>query len=97
MSVLVFSPDAQPYSLEITGELPLKRAQELVGGYVEVVACHDANGDAMMQMIVNEEGKLKGLPLNLAASVFAHGTGMIDPSDCIVGVAVVLTGGNRWS
>ena len=41
----------------------LKEAQEFVGGYVEGITF--PNGD---YLIINEEGKLKGLPYNPEAS-----------------------------
>ena len=60
----------------------LEELQRMVGGYIEVVPLSEGR-----LMVLNEEGKLKGLPMNRAASVFAlpHiGTG-----DFIVGDALV--------
>jgi hypothetical protein len=103
MTVTVFPVDAPSYELPCEGELGLREAQKLVGGYVECVYSRDfeldADGDERPTsiMILNEEGKLEGLALNVVATALAHGLGMLDPADCIVGQAIVLTGGNRWT
>jgi hypothetical protein len=61
----------------------LKEAQGVVGGYVERVFLQ--NGD---QMLVDEEGLLKQLPVNAQATVLS--------GQLIVGNALVLTGTARW-
>ena len=48
-------------------EPSLKEAQEFVGGYVEGITF--PNGD---YLIINEEGKLIGLPLNPEATTFSN-------------------------
>ena len=50
---------------DVKDEPGLKSAQEFVGGYVECISF--PNGDVL---IVNEEGKLMGLPLNPEATAF---------------------------
>lgn len=62
----------------------LSAAQHFVGGYVQLVAL-----DRHTQMLVNEEGLVKGLPLNPLASIMAGCT--------IVGDVVLLKGKGRWS
>ena len=64
----------------------LKEAQNLVagGGLVELMTL--ANGD---QLLFDEEGQLKGLELNVEASELA--------GQPIVGDALVLQGGARWT
>jgi len=57
-------------------------AQKVVGGLVEVVRLPVEGEDEVM--LVNEEGLLQGLPLNLTASMMSGGP--------IVGNVVVLTG-----
>lgn len=78
----------------LTDERPsLEKAQELVGGLVELIELN--NGD---QMLVNEEGLLHDLPLNIEATnhLVAHKS----PYDLmfrgIVGNAVILKGNARW-
>ena len=61
----------------------LQEAQAIVGGYVEIVI---DNGD--MQLLVNEEGLLKDLPLNQEASLMAGRP--------LVGPALVLKGDALW-
>ncbi len=64
----------------------LEAAQEMVGGMVEMVRS-PTNPD--IQILVNEEGLLKGLPFNEEATKLC-GTG-------IVGNAVILKGDARWT
>jgi hypothetical protein len=103
MTVTVFPVDAPTYEVPCEGELGLREAQKLVGGYVECAYSRDfeldADGDerATSIMILNEEGKLRGFQFNEAATALAHRLGMIGCADCIVGQAIVLTGGNRWT
>ena len=63
----------------------LEKAQELVGGLVEMVRSPD---NPTWQILVNEEGLLKDLPFNAEASKICN-TG-------IVGDAVILKGEARW-
>jgi hypothetical protein len=53
-------------SVEIIKVRDFKHAQELVGGFVEVVASYQHEG---CTLLVNEEGLLLELPLNTTASV----------------------------
>ncbi len=64
----------------------LAEAQEVVGGLVEMVRS-PTNPD--IQILVNEEGLLKGLPFNEEATELC-GTG-------IVGNAVILKGDAKWT
>tara|TARA_R100000935_G_scaffold35163_1_gene55935 strand:- start:684 stop:911 length:228 start_codon:yes stop_codon:yes gene_type:complete len=63
----------------------LDEAQALVGGLVEMVRSPD-NSD--IQILVNEEGLLTGLPFNKEATDLC-GTG-------IVGDAIILKGNAKW-
>lgn len=63
---------------EVEIENTLEAFQEAVGGYIETVTLVPEK----VVMIVNEEGRLRGLPWNLAASIVA-GFG-------IVGTALVV-------
>ena len=60
MTVLLIEPEARPKV--VTMETGLKPLQEAVGGYIEAVYPFDDP----VALIVNEEGKLDGLPLNRA-------------------------------
>lgn len=44
-------------------DLSLKSLQKVVGGYIELLTCKDKN-----TLVINEEGKLKNLPLNPKAT-----------------------------
>ena len=78
---------SEPKTHKISDERPsLEKAQELVGGLVEIVKS-PSNPD--IQILVNEEGKLLDLPLNKEASDLCE-TG-------IVGNAIILQGEARWT
>lgn len=63
-------------------DFTLKEAQAVVGGYVEIAHLEDGR-----IMILNEEGKLEGLPVNLnATNLFLRGR---DGYDEIVGDVLV--------
>ena len=70
---------------QVLGPVSLEKAQELVGGWVQVV---QVPGNPAQQMIVNEEGLLENLPYNLIASSIAK--------QDIVGNAVIVTNGEGW-
>ena len=68
----------------------LKSAQEFVGGYVEGITF--PNGD---YLIINEEGKLMGLPLNPEATALWRATFTKDKylfgyDDFVVGPAMLI-------
>ena len=71
-------------------EPDLKAAQEFVGGYVEGITF--PNGD---YLIVNEEGKLMGLPLNPEATAlwratFDNDNYITGRKDIVVGPAMLI-------
>ena len=80
-------------------EPTLKEAQAFVGGYVEGV--YFPNGD---YLIVNEEGKLMGLPLNEEASklwkdTFDNPNFITGRDDFVVGNAILIKrdARNEWA
>ena len=77
----------------ISGPVTLKHAQLLVDGYIEFVALKDEYAAKRMQLIVNEEGLLKDLPVNLVATEY------INPNTlCMGGIrgnAILLTDDDR--
>ena len=71
-------------------EPDLKAAQEFVGGYVEGIAF--PNGD---YLIINEEGKLIGLPINEQATklwkeTFDNDNYITGRDDFVVGNAILI-------
>jgi hypothetical protein len=71
-------------------EPDLKSAQEFVGGYVEGIAM--PNGD---YLIINEEGKLIGLPVNEQATklwkeTFDNDNYITGRDDFVVGNAILI-------
>ena len=75
---------------DVKDEPSLEQAQAFVGGYVEGISF--PNGD---YLIINEEGKLKGLPLNVPASklwkdTFDNDNYMTGRDDYVVGNAILI-------
>ena len=75
---------------DVKNEPTLKEAQEFVGGYVEGISF--PNGD---YLIINEEGKLIGLPLNPEATAlwratFDNDNYITGRKDFIVGPAILI-------
>lgn len=62
----------------------LEELQGFVGGYIEVV---NTNGKTVMY--VDEEGKLKGKPINSVATRLMHQS-YVDMGDCVVGDALLI-------
>ena len=67
------------------GSITLEEMQEAVGGYIEVVR----SAFDRLVMIVNEEGKLRGLPYNPTATAIMGVGGL--PGDYIVGTALLVS------
>jgi hypothetical protein len=75
---------------DVKNEPTLKEAQEFVGGYVEGISF--PNGD---YLIINEEGKLMGLPLNPEATAlwratFDNDNYITGRKDFVVGPAILI-------
>ena len=63
----------------------LAELQAAVGGYIELLRLNDGR-----LMVLNDEGKLKGLPFNQMASALAWGR--LGPGDYVVGDVLVCVG-----
>ena len=75
---------------DVKNEPTLKAAQDFVGGYVEGITF--PNGD---YLIINEEGKLMGLPLNPEATAlwratFDNDNYVTGRKDFVVGPAILI-------
>ena len=82
-----------PKFTTIEDEQPsLEEAQQLVGGLVELVTL--TSGD---QLLINEEGLLKNLPVNEHATYIASHQSYVMMHDGIRGNAVLLKGSARWT
>jgi hypothetical protein len=86
------STDANEFVIidDVKNEPDLKAAQDFVGGYVEGITF--PNGD---YLIINEEGKLMGLPLNEKASklwkdTFDNDNYITGRNDFVVGPAILI-------
>lgn len=72
MNIIVTRPGQKPESVKV-GEggatLTLETLQDLVGGYIEII--HPDNFPSYVQLVCNEEGKIRRLPANRYVTV--HG------------------------
>lgn len=82
-ALLINPGDHHATLVEIDGQ-DLPGLQKLVGGWLEGVPL--AGGMAL----INEEGKLQGLPVNETATLLAHDVGAIPPRDTINGPMVLV-------
>ena len=70
------------------GGLTLEDLQKLVGGYIQLIELHSSK----RQMIINEEGKLMGLPFNeTATKIFHDEYPHLTEYDVICGDAIILS------
>ena len=86
------SADANEFVIidDVKNEPTLKAAQDFVGGYVEGIPF--PNGD---YLIINEEGKLMGLPINEQATklwkeTFDNDNFITGRNDFVVGPAILI-------
>ena len=95
------SKDANEFVVidDVKNEPTLKAAQDFVGGYVEGITF--PNGD---YLIINEEGKLRDLPLNSEATMMWRATFTKDKyafgyDDFVVGPAILIKANalKRWA
>jgi hypothetical protein len=83
-TILKTSGEVRHVTLPPSDQRRLEFLRHAVGGYIEAV--YGPHGQVMF---VNEEGKLLGLPDNLAATTLYHA--WLRTGDVIVGDAIVLT------
>lgn len=77
--------DCQPKNGKV---FTLEELQQIVGGYIEILFFKDGR-----MMVLNEEGKLEGLPVNMEATRIAHENHLIWENDCIVGTVLLAEPG----
>ena len=87
MKATILRTDGTEEEFKFKGKHPrLKEMQDVVGGYIELVYLPQGKC-----MVINEEGKLLGLPVNnLATKIYFETFG---PVDVIVGEAIVCDAG----
>ena len=73
-------------------EPTLTEMQKFVGGYIEVLYLNKES-----EMIIDEEGKLKGKSMNREATEIAHEHKAIFNTDYIAGDVMILSGDARLS
>lgn len=79
-SIIIIAPDGRTFVAPIVNGITLKMLNELVDGYIEVVPAKPKG----TVLVVNEEGKLRGLHFNARATNISQLYG-----SHIVGVAVL--------
>jgi hypothetical protein len=62
LQIVIVEPDKKPYKAIINNQLD--EFQKIVGGYIENVFIGRTKKGAKVGVVVNEEGKLVGLPYN---------------------------------
>ena len=67
-------------------EFTLDELQGLVGGTIQIIPLEQIG----MMMVMDDEGKLKGLPRNDSATALARSCNALLPGDYVAGVAVVI-------
>lgn len=89
--VRLCTPSTEPDWFDSDGSMTLAAMQAVVGGYIEHVHLPrplEVVGIVFIHMVVNEEGKLHGLPINHTATALANLAGL---PDFIVGDVLLLT------
>ena len=84
-SMILPNGEVDSISLPEDEESRLRQLQDLVGGYIEVVALPGER-----HMVINENGKDGPHMINHTATAIAHEAEAIMPTDYIAGVAVIL-------
>jgi len=86
----LFKPDGSQCEVEPKNgtDFKLEELQEFVGGYIEIVHPQDRRRQRGRILVVNEEGKLLGLPVNARASEIYSA-----PFDVIMGPALLCKDG----
>ena len=84
-SMILPNGEVDSISLPEDEEARLRQLQEMVGGYIEVVALPGER-----HIVINENGKDGPHMINNTATAIAHEAQSIMPSDYIAGVAVIL-------
>ena len=62
VTVVIIEPQKEPYQKEMDNSL--EAMQEIVGGWIESVGLERVKRGARISLIMNEEGKMAGLPFN---------------------------------
>ena len=84
-SLIYPNGEVDSISLPEDEEARLRQLQEMVGGYIEVVALPGER-----HMVINENGKDGPHMINHTATAIAHEAESIMPTDYIAGVAVII-------
>lgn len=86
MKALNITPEGAVTTVELDTAQQLEQLQAAVGGYIETIALSPS-----LVMVINEEGKVYGLPANdTATRLTQHYAAGLVPWDHIVGPAVIV-------
>jgi hypothetical protein len=89
---IIYHTDGSITTTELTASPDLEFLQQAVGGHIEVVPYFDRLGDKPCVAFCNEEGKLKGLPINTHATLLWGDAVGVQPNDVLCGDVLVITG-----
>lgn len=74
--------------------IPLDFLTNAVGGYIETVPYFNQYEGEACVVFCNEEGKLKGLPINVEANKLWHA--QVKISDVLVGDIIIISGDDEF-
>lgn len=98
--VLTLKVDGTTEVTFFTAPVPLEFLQNAVGGWIELVPDFDVfEGQTGIVAFCNEEGKLKGLPLNVKATeAWAKSVGapVADLGDALLGDVIIVSGDDEF-
>ena len=89
----IIKTNGEVISTEITKSPGFEAFQKIVGGNIELIGGFETyEGKPAGLALCNEEGKLKGLPINQKATRAWRDALGFDPGDILVGDVVIITG-----
>lgn len=91
-TMIKIAADGTRSDAPLTSPPELKVLQEGVGGWIEMVPGFEKFEGVSAVVFCNEEGKLNGLPVNMAASYFWYAALGRHAGDVLVGDVVIITG-----
>lgn len=83
LAAIIPADTGQPVRFE---DIRAENIADLAGGDIQLIGIRQLE----MNMYLNENGKIEGLPLNFRATMLCHATGSIFADDVITGDTVIL-------
>lgn len=91
--MIIITTDGNVTTVPYSKKIPLEHLQKAVGGYIERVPLWDKYEGKDCVVYCDEEGKLKGKPMNQQATIaWFHAMEVGRHDDYLVGDIIILTG-----